>query len=555
MLWPGSMFVAGTAVACANVTSASVMNLFALRPQVLPAVFATSLLLFVPFCSAAATRISQPRSLERYDTVEKLIILFAVIIGAVRAAAYSVDGFQPGVDAIVSDDYWHFQEISSLVNTPHYPPVASFFSEKFLHFYYAPWMLPATLSVIFEWLFERPHIKAAYGLACVLLNASSMVLILGFARAICPSTPRLRLFVLILVLTGAVADGAFVLSNLPQSPPLAHAEWWQTKFLINAQFSTISTLLIWVPHHLFSAAVMLAAAVIYSGATRGGRGSLPAMVVIGALLSSSLYSSVFVFIGGLFALLPLLFIKTRPANVLVAAAVSVIISLPLLYIYVNSDSTGGWRFFAPFLAYSEWFGFLWTGALGTVVALVFVALEVGLMAGMALVCNLGRQQKALVAMSTAFLASTAVVSYSGYNNYAMRGAIIPTVVLGTIIAATIDTGKLTKWNNRMLVSRIGIYTIIALAFVAQLNESLSFIEKAIRATMVGHGGPACRRAISEMNNDRIGIPDTYKLFEVCNSPYAVYLLERPFRKSELNESDHELLGRGTFQFSTFWRRY
>lgn len=486
---------------------------------------------------------------------EGALIGWAALIQIVRLVPYTTQYVTGHLGAAVTyDDNWHFQELASLVNGARFPPLLNYQPDTHLHFYYVAWMPAAALAELFA-LAGVSWLKIAYGVGTLLLGlAAAVILILVLRHVLAPRQRGAALAALLVA--GAVPDGIAVLARwiggLAATPPdwLAHAEWWQLQFGIPNQISSLTTLLIWVPHHLISGmALLLAVVVTTEPRTLVPRSSLVAMAAAGLLVGFSAFSSVFACLGGLVALSPVLarfalHRRTLAAGT-VAVAVALVVAAPLAYLYLNAESSGGFRFFLVYTRWAEKFGGTAAGLAGLCFAAAFVMAEVGWLAWLALrpppspsSSPLGRCAVA----SAVWLAATVVVSFSGANNLAMRGSIVPVVLIATYWAqarvAAAASGE-PRWSRPIVAAAV---LLVLLAGATHLNEVLRHGRNSLDAIAYAAETEACKTRIMAANAGVPGPVDPSGWG--CRDTYSVYGLERPFFKRDLGEPDRELFGRG-----------
>ncbi|MBK5960829.1 hypothetical protein CCR97_21855 [Rhodoplanes elegans] len=481
---------------------------------------------------------------------EAALIGGAALLELLRLVPYAAQLLTGRLAAAVHhDDNWHFQELASLVTSDRFPPLVNFQPDTHLHFYYVAWMPAAAIATVFE-LAGVSAVKLSFGIGALLLGLAAAVILIVVLRHLLPPEKR-GAALAALMLAGAVPDGVAVLvgwaAALAGHGPaewLAESEWWQLGFGIPNQISTLTTLLIWVPHHLIGAMAMLLAVVVSTEPiTLRPRASLAAMAAAGLLVGFAAFSSIFAVLGGLAALSPLLVRLLARPQVVVALAATALVSAPLAYLYLNADSAGGFRLLLIFTRWSELYGGPAAGLAGLSLAALFVMVEIGWLAWLALrpppspvASPLGQCAVA----ATVFVASTVVVGFSGANNYAMRGAIVP-VVLIAAYWAQVRTGDAAP-RRLPAAAVVALGLAVTLAVVAHLAETLRHGRDSLAAITLADETEACKASIMAANAGPPGRvdPDGFG----CRNPYSLYGLERPFVKRRLEEPDRELMGRG-----------
>ena len=138
-----------------------------------------------------------------------------------------------------------------------------------------------------------------------------------------------------------------------------------------------------------------------------------------------------------------------------------------------------------------------------------------------------------------FMLSTALIGFSGSNNWAMRGAIVPAVVLACFFADRLVSAPM---RTRAVLVRCGFAIAFALSVVAHLNELALLGIASVGAPAYTEETQACKLSIRYQNEAPASamalVPPE------CQSKLAPYHLERRFQKPQLSTEDRELMGRG-----------
>lgn len=538
----------------ASLVSASVMTVLAL-----PAGALTLVLVVTAALAAYGLRdLDCGPAVPGLGPAELGLIGLALLVGLSRLAPYAAQYVSSGVSGAVTwDDHWHFQEVASLVNAPRFPPDLNFQPGTAFHFYYLPWIPAAALSVLADAVTGRALIKATYALDALVLDLAAVWVLLMFIRHALPD--RARMWALgAVAITGAAPDAVFALLNVLSERSLAHVEWWQTTLGIRNQVSALTTSLVWVPHHLISgAALLLAVIVATEPGTLAPRNDTKPFVAAGLLLAFSAFSSIFACAGGSIALSPLLADLVRPEHrrkLAWLAVTAVIASAPLAYIYVNSSAAGGFVVGQAFTAWRGAGGSVALGFAGVLLALVLMVLEVGwLYLGARAVGHDGPHDASpsgarlarLALASFVFLASTAVIGFSGSNNWAMRGAIVPAILLACFWAEQVTSRRADAATARLNI-KIAMGAL-GLAALAHLNEVVLLLASSLAAPAYTAETAACKATIRSINDQPRVAPSTLYSAD-CHDKLSIYHLERRFTKPALSPEDRELMGRGPIKW-------
>lgn len=532
----------------AAVLTAAVMTLLGLPATALPLVLALLWGGAISTLRKDALAWRQPP----LQQIEIALLAFALIVGLMRLTPYA---YQYAAGALVApvtwDDNWHFQELASLVNAERFPPRLNFHPESYFHFYYVPWVPAAAVSSLLLTTTGTGMLKLGYALGALLLCLAIAWSLIVVVRHLCPPEAR-RFAYLALLLAGAAVDGLFALRNIAAAGLIQHAEWWQAGLLVLNSFSALSTALIWVPHHLTGAmAMLLAVLVATEPVTLAPRDGLRPYAIAGLLMATAAYSSIFAFVGGAIALSPLLLELARDRDrrkLAILGAAFLVPALPLAYIYVGADARGGFIVGHAFHTWTKETGSTMLGFVGITLAFIFMVLEVGWLyvIGRGLDTNDedGARVRRISAMSAAVLASTAVVAFSGSNNWALRATIVPVVLLAAYVGRGLAASE-PRDGTRLdpgVIRKAGAVAL-ALAAIAHLNETAVLATRAVRAPAYAAENDSCKAAILALNasqSQRTTLPDRRD----CRDAHSAYHIERRFQKDPLTDVDRELMGRG-----------
>ncbi len=528
--------------------TAGLMTLLQLSGAVLPVVFVVVL--------AAAGwglgRLGFDWRQPKLEGWEKALVGFAAAVALLRLGPYAYQYIAGVLVAPITwDDNWHFQEVASLVNAERYPPRLNFKPDSYFHFYYVPWVPAAALASVFKSVTGMAMIKLAYALGALGLCLSiAWVLIVAIRHLVAPEG---RPFAMAgLVIAGAGVDGLFAIRHFVALGHPLHAEWWQNGLLIANSFSALSTSLIWVPHHMTGAmAVLLALVVATEPMTLALRNGRAPFVLAGLLMAVAAFSSVFAFIGGVLALVPLVWelVRSRDRSRIGWLALGFAIpALPLAYIYLGSEARGGVVIGQAFTAWAAQTGKPVMGLVGVLIAFLLMLLEVGWLfvigKGLDRGDEDGVRMRAIAVSAALVLASTAVIGFSGSNNWALRATIVPVVLLAAYAGRgfAAGTGGGARFD-RGVISKAGM-AALCLAGVAHLNEVALLVGASARSPAFVSETAGCKADI--MAHNRRGGPggSIEASLAGCRNLLSPYHVERPFGKTTISPEDRELMGRG-----------
>lgn len=487
------------------------------------------------------------------ERLEKALLAYALLVGLMRLTPYAWQYIAGVLVAPVTwDDNWHFQEVASLVNAERWPPRLNFAPGAYFHFYYVSWMPAAAISSLLGSLTGLPMIKLGYGLGALLLDLAVAWSLIVTIRHLCPREARAYALGALLV-AGAAIDGLVAIRNLAVLGQPQHAEWWQAEMLVLNSFSALSTSLIWVPHHLTgAAAVLLALVVATEPQTLAPREGWRPFVVAGLLMGVAAYCSIFAFAGGAIALSPLLLELLRgrdKTRLAVLAAAMMLPALPLAYIYLGAEARGG---FVVGQAFRQWAGATGNPAMGfagIMIAFVGMLLEVGWLYVVARGLDGGGENasrlRAIGVACAVMLASTAVIGFSGSNNWALRATLVPVVLLAALVGHGLASRDSGGRLDRDVIAKAGA-AALGLAGLAHLNETVLLAGAALRSPAYEAETARCKAGIlAFIRYGGDAAPAT--AVEGCRDALTAYHIERRFQKAPVTAIDRELMGHG-FEF-------
>lgn len=505
--------------------SASLLNFFEASTALLPATFgiiwiAVSFVLW-------KSPIQFPRLTPHWHVAA---ISVAVVLAIPRLAYILEPAFQTSVAAVNYDDSWHIQEIVSMTKSESFPLLSTFDPEKYLRFYYAPWVIPATLNL----LGLAVTVKQAIGISHILFSLVFVYSLAYAAAYLFKDNSTRRGFFLIVLLYGGFD---FIHWSLTAQGRLQHAEGWAGTLGFGVQFSNSATLALWVPHHT------MAAVAIFMGAflLRSSPHFAP-KIIAGMLFASAVFSSPFVVIGAI----PLLTawglaqqlgsLKKLWIPLLVAAAVTI----PLAWILLQTSESGFIIF--PNAGFSDPIA-LMLGASSLPRFMLVLGLEFGPLILAIIYSRRNRLAWATAGLACTYLITTYFIAYTGSNNFALRGSIVP--ILALIYLAT---PKLVVWfREPKHLARKGV---LALWFGGALLEVASFTAAA--RTALDTSFLAANTAIYKFNTTGDESSLGQATSELERGRYLVESVDLPWGEP-LSGPDLEIIGQGS-EFRVTWGR-
>ena len=504
------------AVLGANVLTMSVANFFEVP---------TTAIAFIYLASLAVCAWLFVRSGVGFPSLSGREHLLCVAVGLVLflpRAPYLLEGVLGyAVNAACPDDWSHIQELASMVHSDRYPVRTTFDRAMLLGFYYAAWMPGAAMFSAASAAGVTSTVKLSLGLTILLYS-------LAFAYAIAYMAKILfaeRWLQVTCAVAGLLYGGFDFLWWLARDYPVptTGAEWWAMEFGFFVQFSNFITLAQWVPHHLVAALAIGFALYVMHGATR-----MSAWLLAGLLFLSAVFSSAFVALGAV-PLVTWFFVRhSSPSAVATTTAVFAVSSVPLWWIYLGKEEVG-FRILGALSPERRAHLLVAVGVFLIVMLLEFLPLLMAAFVGLK-----HRPASAwLLAGAVAYLLSTFVVAYSGFNNYAMRGSIVPIFTL-TVLAVP---ALAAWWRNGSIVLRAWLvvyllgsplaYAAFARGALEQFATSRTEFNAAALGSNTGSGT----------------VTDPALVERSAQHPMGWYLLERnkPSRKERIEEIDLELM--------------
>jgi hypothetical protein len=504
------------AVLGANVLTMSVANFFEVPTTAVPLIYAASL--------AACARLFV-RSGVNYPSLSRREHLLCVAVGLtlfLPRAPYLLEGVLGyAVNAACPDDWSHIQELASMVYSDRYPIRTTFDPEKLLGFYYAAWVPGAAVFSAAPWFGAVSTVKLALGLT-LLLYSVCFAYATAYAAKILFAERRLQVTFAVAVLLYGGFDFLWWLAR-DYPVPTTGAEWWSMEFGFFLQFSNFITLAQWVPHHLVAAVAIAFALFLMHGSTRKS-----GWLLAGLLFLSGVFSSAFVALGAV-PLVAWFFARHRSLEAIATmTGVFVIFSVPLWWIYLGKGDVG-FRIFGALMPERRADPLGAVGPFLMVMLLEFLPLLVAAFAAL-------RDRTAsagLFAGAIAYLLSTFVVAYSGFNNYAMRGAIVPIFTLTFLAVPAVAVW----WRS-------GPAFVRALLAVYLLGSPLAYAAFARGAAEAFETSRTeFNAAALESNAGPEAVTDPALVERSAQHPMGWYLLEKskPSKKERIEEIDLELM--------------
>ncbi|MEG9431742.1 hypothetical protein [Terriglobus sp. ADX1] len=473
----------------ADILTMVVMNLVRVRTSLLPVVFLLALLLSWRLQPVVINRTTGALAQKDQIVLLRCAGVLALLCCLARVA-YIIEPLRHSLmRVVVWDDLWHIQEINSLVHSASYPAVSSFNSHAYLSFYYAAWMLPSALYVALPVSFVT--IKSVFAVATIFYTITSIFsliwIMLYYAESRSQAFGAAYLF--------GLYAGIESLFSLVE--PLRHHAIWMFFIGLRLNYPSFVTLLLWVIHHLLAAVALLLAAHLWGCRDR----HLASLLHVALLVVFAFYSSVFVVLGALPLGLLLAYrdLRSRFRDLVLITLQIVLLALPILWIYLGKRGSVG--FLVPLHPDFH-----------LVIAPLHWSIPLGLVGGFFLFCillalnflpqiiilvkarsRIAQTDGLILVLVALFLLSTYWIGYSLFNNYCMRGSIIPLMLLSWISA---------RYLQRLRFSKTSLF-VLAIGAAASVNE-IAICDAAMLHSLVQHSYSYGRagREILDWNEQR-----------------------------------------------------
>ena len=447
------------------------MNTLRLPSRALPWVF-VGILAAAVYCVYRSGCLSS-RPPELFSAVGNfrlviLLLLLTLIYSCVRMR-YALEMPLHQLANLSFDDKWHVQEINSLANSPRYPAQSSFHPDMYFSQYYAPWMLAAAIYRALP--VPGFTIKAALFL-CSAIYLFLIPLALADVALRLARTRNHFYWAFYWIVCWSGLSGLFSLVH-----PFQQNQWWMRSFGFELQFSTFSDLSIYVLHHLSAATALILSWYLWRSAPLAGNAFT--VFACSLLAAFAFYSSGFVCLGAFPIALVLLFRSRglRAHLAMASCSLSAALIAPLAWLYMRKPGGAPWILMPHprWIHVPQWvhLGVAGIHLRNSIAFVVFFALLIlsfpfvpwALSTVSRAVQKPSGTEKALVVTASAFLISTYFIGFPLGNNYAMRGAIIPIIVLAWICSKFLPP---IRWSTiaglLLVVGAFGSIQDIALSY-------------------------------------------------------------------------------------------
>ena len=359
------------------------------------------------------------------DTASLIFLGLALLLLTVPRLTYLIDWLPDNTTLTHSDDYARMLEIFAMTGNSNYPLMSPSNAGFPFSFYYStlyPFSL-IKLSLPFMTIKESISIGNLFYHILVLFSLYEI------ARLILRDSRKVRPFVFLCTLYG----GLDWLASGQIFSLFGHFEWWQTQLSGNTQVSSIYTGLFWTIHHFLGAySIVVAYAILFYSHSFKETSRKIALVLI--IFTSAFYASPFAFMS-----IPLFVFIHRE---IAWKAIRSWYSLPILLfavvplpIFLNKFSQQSFIWSTFRLQITDNFYVDKILSLPLYVTLVPLVELLAIPIILLVIWKwINRVQRQYVAASWLFFVATYFIAYSGANNFAMRGMLVPTLVFFFVFA-------------------------------------------------------------------------------------------------------------------------
>ncbi|MFH0703183.1 MAG: hypothetical protein V2B14_06580 [bacterium] len=455
-----------------NILSMVLMNVFVVKTDFLVCVYMLSIAIST-FLTNKINIKNLKNSTIVFSKKEKIFIsVFFILLFLAYIMPRLVYVLEPKLGYIadaLGDDIGHIPELNSLINSERYPPVSSFFHEKYLSYYYAPWMFMAFIYYILPFSFVTAKMAYFIGYSVYIL----LILYLAFYFCLYLSKNKKQFYILIyLTILYSGIDSILIFLT-----PFRHNEWWMRDFFgLNFQISSFSTCILWSAHALIAAFSLIIPYFLYINFLKlnnfNFKNRIIVYIVISLLLVNALYSNTFVVLGALPFIIYFIFknLKNYRDFIWIFAA-SLIFSSGMFWIFLGREIGE-----MVYLYNIKNFGFNnyqinFTLSLLLFACLVFLELVIyfWVLAKEFKKIKENKNDFILVLLSIGFIFFAFLVGYKHTsNNLALRGLIIPLFVLAYITSKCFIS---IKFSNKGVIN---LFFILSFLSLGSINEIFYF---------------------------------------------------------------------------------
>jgi hypothetical protein len=408
------------AVLLSNLASLVVLNALELRPFHLLLVYPTALCLFGWLLHRARVRRAR-------INISRWMIAYALAFAAfltVPRLPYLLEWVPGNVVLAQADDYGRLAELISMTLSDRYP-LPHFANQHYLlSHYYTPFYPIALLKTLIPVLTLKDSIVIGNALYHFLLVLS----LLELSSRLFSSRRSFILFFFLCTLFGGF-DWLLYPRLL-----FTHAERWpQALFPALREISSYFTGLFWVVHHFTAFYSVVLAFLFVRCLWYRGRAAKP--LLLGLLLINAFYSSVFALLPAFLIGFPeLWWLLKRTWKTRVLPLLILVFCGPL-FLYTHRVQTGTLSITPPVVRFSGQPLLDGPATFAAYLVLVSVIDLAGIpLLLLALFRRFNRKERRYFAASLLFLVSTYFIASIGWNNYCMRGMLLPSLVFYYLFA-------------------------------------------------------------------------------------------------------------------------
>jgi len=386
----------------------------------------------------------------------------------------------PGISVMThSDDYGRVFQILAMVLDGSYPLKSPSNANYPFSFYYASLYPYATIKLLFKGL----TIKSILGWFTIIYYALLLFSILEIAKGMLRDKIKTRWLIFFVTLFGGLDwIGSGKIFSL-----YGHFEWWQESlFNANTQISSFYTAIFWTPHHFLSAYCSILA-FFFMFYSRSGYSKSLKFFIVAALLSASFYSSPFAFFPTILFLLTHFKLLLRLLKNYVTLAI-IFFSIPPLELFIGKYPSEHFTLstFAITISKNTLIDKIISFPI-FITVVPFVELAAVPLIILFFWSLLSIRERLYIWAAWLYFLITYIVAYSGFNNFSMRGMLVPSFVFFFIFARNSQEifNKLKKNIGEKYYAPL-IFLLVTLYSIGTFKEFLGRFASSIGATNILH---------------------------------------------------------------------
>jgi hypothetical protein len=396
------------------------------------------------------------KQINSLDQVSFLLIIITIILLSLPRLSYFTEWIPGNEVRVIADDYARIAELISMTLSDKYPLQHPANQKYLLSFYYTS-LYPFTLLKV---ILPFTTLKDSIAIGNFFYQATILFSLFEVAHLLFDHVGSIRIFVFFFTLFG----GFDWLYN-----PLVingYFEWWQRAiFEANTQISSFFTGLFWVIHHFIAFYTLLLAFIVMYHMSFPHRNMKYSAVFL--LLASSLYSSPFSFLPVLF--FALAHNQVVKGKLLRSWVLPVVLIAALVPAFIFLDRLTSQRFVVSTFRLS-FSGNFWLDKLLSA-PVYFTLVPLVEFSGIPFLLlfvfhRMSRIERQYMLTAIGYFSLTYLIAYTGSNNFAMRGMLLPSLVFFYLFAKYFRFIPLLQWHRQWKSPLARIFIVLAVVFTS-----------------------------------------------------------------------------------------